>query len=162
SSICGRISLARAAASRPRTPFDLSAAFGHASLPRLIETSLAVYCERPMSAHNLDLQHLIVERDGAIAVVTANRPKGLNALNSEMLDELRRTVLALKHDDGVRAIVVTGAGEKSFIAGADINELAVQSPTTGRDHAMRGQHVLDLIEHLGKPVIAAINGYALG
>jgi enoyl-CoA hydratase len=116
-----------------------------------------------MSSHNLDnLQHLIVERDGAIAVVTVNRPKVLNALNAETLDELRRTVLALKHDDGVRAIVVTGAGEKSFIAGADINELAVQTPTTGRDHAMRGQHVLDLIENLGKPVIAAINGYALG
>ncbi|HEX2454458.1 MAG TPA: enoyl-CoA hydratase-related protein [Vicinamibacterales bacterium] len=116
-----------------------------------------------MSSHRLDnLQHLIVERDGAIAVITVNRPKVLNALNSETLDELRRTMLALKHDDGVRAIVVTGAGEKSFIAGADINELAVQSPTTGRDHAMRGQHVLDLIENLGKPVIAAINGYALG
>jgi enoyl-CoA hydratase len=116
-----------------------------------------------MSSHRLDnLQHLIVERDGAIAVITVNRPKVLNALNSETLDELRRTMLALKHDDGVRAVVVTGAGEKSFIAGADINELAVQSPTTGRDHAMRGQHVLDLIENLGKPVIAAINGYALG
>ena len=116
-----------------------------------------------MSSHNLDnLQHLIVERDGAVAVITVNRPKVLNALNSETLDELRRTMLALKHDDGVRAVVVTGAGEKSFIAGADINELAVQSPTGGRDHAMRGQHVLDLIEHLGKPVIAAINGYALG
>src|SRR5215475_9887390 len=86
-SICGRISLARAPASRPRTLFDLSAAFGHASLPRLIETSLAVYCGRPMSAQNLDsLQHLIVERDGAVAVVTVNRPKVLNALNSETLD----------------------------------------------------------------------------
>ena len=86
----------------------------------------------------------------------------LNALNPQTLDELRRTVLALKHDDGVRAVIITGAGEKSFVAGADINELAVQTPTGGRDHAMRGQHVLDLIEHLGKPVIAAINGYALG
>jgi enoyl-CoA hydratase len=59
-------------------------------------------------------------------------------------------------------VVVTGAGEKSFIAGADINELAVQTPHGGRDHALRGQHVLDLIENMGKPVIAAINGYALG
>jgi enoyl-CoA hydratase/carnithine racemase len=62
----------------------------------------------------------------------------------------------------VRAVIITGAGDKSFIAGADINELSVQTPTSGRDHAMRGQHVLDLIENMGKPVIAAINGYALG
>ena len=60
------------------------------------------------------------------------------------------------------AIVITGAGEKSFVAGADINELAVQTPTSGREHALTGQHVFDLIENLGKPVIAAINGYALG
>jgi enoyl-CoA hydratase len=86
----------------------------------------------------------------------------LNALNTQTLDELRRVVLALKHDDGVRAVVMTGAGEKSFVAGADINELSVQSPTGGREHALRGQHVLDLIENMGKPVIAALNGYALG
>ena len=107
-------------------------------------------------------ENLLIERDGAVAIVTINRPKVLNALSSPTLDELRRVILALKHDDGVRAVIVTGAGEKSFIAGADINELAEQSPTTGRDHAMRGQHVLDLIENMGKPVIAAINGYALG
>ncbi|MGH9371182.1 MAG: enoyl-CoA hydratase-related protein, partial [Vicinamibacterales bacterium] len=64
--------------------------------------------------------------------------------------------------DDVRCVVVTGAGEKSFVAGADITELAVQSPTSGRQHALTGQHVFDLIENLGKPVIAAINGYALG
>ena len=108
------------------------------------------------------MENLLVDRDGAVAVVTVNRPKVLNALNTQTLDELRRTVLSLKHDDGVRAVILTGAGDKSFVAGADINELAVQSPTGGRDHAMRGQHVLDLIEHMGKPVLAAINGYALG
>ena len=108
------------------------------------------------------LETLLVERADAVATVTVNRPKVLNALNSQTLDELRRTVLALKHDPAVRAVILTGAGEKSFVAGADINELAVQSPTSGRDHAMRGQHVLDLIEGMGKPVIAAINGYALG
>jgi enoyl-CoA hydratase len=107
-------------------------------------------------------ENLLIERDGAVAVVTVNRPTVLNALNLQTLDELRRTILALKHDDGVRAVVVTGAGEKSFVAGADINELAVQTPSGGRDHAMRGQHVFDLIENMGKPVIAAINGYALG
>jgi enoyl-CoA hydratase len=109
-----------------------------------------------------NLENLLVERDGAVAIVTINRPKVLNALNTPTLDELRRTVLALRHDEGVRAVIITGAGEKSFIAGADINELAQQSPTTGRDHAMRGQHVFDLIENMGKPVIAAINGFALG
>jgi enoyl-CoA hydratase len=108
------------------------------------------------------LENLLIERDGPIAIVTVNRPKVLNALNSQTMDELRRAMLSFRHDDSVRAVVITGAGDKAFIAGADINELAVQSPTSGRDHAMRGQHVLDLIENLGKPVIAAINGYALG
>jgi enoyl-CoA hydratase len=107
-------------------------------------------------------QHLLVDRDGAVAVVTINRPDKRNALNSETIDELRRAILALKHDDGVRAVVMTGAGDKAFIAGADINELAVQTPVGGREHAHRGQHVLDLIETMGKPVVAAINGVALG
>jgi len=106
--------------------------------------------------------HLLVERGDAVALVTVNRPAVLNALNAATLDELRRVALDLKHDSSVRAIILTGAGEKSFVAGADINELAVQTPTTGREHAQRGQHVFDLIENLGKPVIAAINGYALG
>jgi enoyl-CoA hydratase len=106
--------------------------------------------------------NLLLERDAAVATLTINRPKVLNALNGQTLDELRRAILELKHDAAIRAVIVTGSGEKSFIAGADINELAVQSPTEGREHAIRGQHVLDLIEHMGKPVIAAINGYALG
>src|SRR5213080_264378 len=106
--------------------------------------------------------NLLLERDGAVAIVTINRPNVLNALNSHTVDELRRLMLELKHDAAVGAIVLTGAGEKSFVAGADINELAVQSPAGGREHALTGQHVFDLIENLGKPVIAAINGYALG
>jgi enoyl-CoA hydratase/carnithine racemase len=106
--------------------------------------------------------NLLLERDGAVALVTINRPKVLNALNAQTLDELRRAMLELGHDDAVRAIVLTGAGEKSFVAGADINELAVQTPTSGREHALAGQHVFDLVENLGKPVIAAINGFALG
>jgi enoyl-CoA hydratase len=109
-----------------------------------------------------NFDNLLVERDGGVATITVNRPKVLNALNTQTLDELRRAVLALKRDDAVRAVIVTGSGDRSFIAGADINELAVQTPVGGRDHAMRGQHVLDLIENLGKPVIAAINGFALG
>jgi enoyl-CoA hydratase len=106
--------------------------------------------------------NLLLERDGAIAIVTINRPRVLNALNSQTLDELRRAILDLKQDDGVRVVILTGAGEKAFVAGADINELATQTPTGGREHALAGQHVFDLVENMGKPVIAAINGYALG
>jgi enoyl-CoA hydratase len=110
----------------------------------------------------MTFENLLIERDGPVAIVTVNRPKVLNALNTQTLDELRRAILELKGDEAIHAVVLTGAGEKSFIAGADINELAVQSPTGGREHAVTGQHVLDLIEQMGKPVIAAINGYALG
>jgi enoyl-CoA hydratase len=110
----------------------------------------------------MSYQNLLVDRDGAVAAVTINRPDKRNALNSETMDELRRAVLALKHDAGVRAVILTGAGDKAFVAGADINELAVQTPVGGREHAHRGQHVLDLVETMGKPVVAAINGVALG
>jgi enoyl-CoA hydratase/carnithine racemase len=106
--------------------------------------------------------NLLLERDGAVAILTINRPTVLNALNSPTVDELRRAMLDLKRDATVRAIIVTGAGPKSFVAGADINELAVLAPTAGREHALTGQHVFDVIENLGKPVIAAINGFALG
>jgi enoyl-CoA hydratase len=110
----------------------------------------------------MDFANLRLERDGAVAIVTINRPAVLNALNTQTLEELSRAAQALQQDDGVRTVVVTGAGEKSFVAGADIKELAVQTPTGGREHALAGQRVFDAIENLGKPVIAAINGYALG
>jgi enoyl-CoA hydratase len=113
----------------------------------------------------MSFDNLLLERDGpgnTVVVVTINRPQVLNALNSQTVDELRRAMLDLQRDDGVRTIVLTGAGEKSFVAGADINELALQTPTGGREHALTGQHVFDVIENLGKPVIAAINGFALG
>ena len=110
----------------------------------------------------MSFENLLLDRDGAVALLTINRPQVLNALNTPTIDELRRAALELKHDPAVRAIIITGAGEKSFVAGADINELAVQRPAQGKEHALRGQHVFDLIENLGKPVIAAINGYALG
>jgi enoyl-CoA hydratase len=106
--------------------------------------------------------NLLLERDGAVAIVTINRPQVLNALNAQTLDELRQLVLDLKADDSVRVVILTGAGDKSFVAGADIKELAVQTPISGREHALTGQHVLDLIENMGKPVLAAINGFALG
>jgi enoyl-CoA hydratase len=110
----------------------------------------------------MSFDNLLLERDGAVAVLTINRPQVLNALNASTVDSLRRAILELKHDAGVRAAILTGAGGKAFVAGADINELAAQHPVESKEHALRGQHVLDLIENLGKPVIAAINGYALG
>jgi enoyl-CoA hydratase len=107
-------------------------------------------------------ENLLVERDDAVLVMTINRPKVLNALNAGTLAELGEVIAGAQADDAVRAIVLTGAGEKSFVAGADINELAVQTPVGGREHARRGQALLDRIERLGKPVIAAVNGFALG
>jgi enoyl-CoA hydratase len=110
----------------------------------------------------MPFDNLLIERDAAVAVITINRPKVLNALNVSTLDDLRRAVLELKRDDTARVIVITGSGEKSFVAGADISEFVTDSPASGRDRALAGQHVFDLIENLGKPVIAAVNGYALG
>ena len=107
-------------------------------------------------------ENLLIERDEAVAIVTFNRPSVLNAINAPTLDALRRAILDLQRDDTVRVVVLTGAGEKAFVAGADIHELAVQTPTSGRERALAGQHVFDLVENMGKPVIAAINGYALG
>ncbi len=106
--------------------------------------------------------NLHVARDGAVSVITINRPQVLNALNIPTLDELRRAILDITADRAVRAVIVTGAGDKAFVAGADINELARQQPNESKDYARFGQHVFDLIERAGKPVIAAINGFALG
>lgn len=110
----------------------------------------------------MTFDNLLLERDGAVAVVTLNRPKVLNALNNHTLAELASCMAGLKADPEVRAIILTGSGEKSFVAGADINELAALSPVEGQAHARRGQLIFDAIEQLGKPVIAAINGFALG
>lgn len=110
----------------------------------------------------MTFDNLLIDRDDAVAIVTLNRPKVLNALNSQTLTELATAMAACKGDSGVRAIVLTGAGDKSFVAGADINELAVLSPVAGKEHARYGQQIFDSIEQLGKPVIAAINGFALG
>jgi len=107
-------------------------------------------------------EHVRLEREDAVLLITIHRPQVLNALNAATLDELDRAFADARADAEIRAIILTGAGEKSFVAGADIKELAVQTPVSGREHARRGQAVFDRIERLGKPVIAAINGFALG
>src|SRR4051812_12807800 len=110
----------------------------------------------------MTLTHLLLGRESGVATITVNRPDRLNALNAATIDELRGALLGLRHDDEVRAVVITGAGEKAFVAGADIAELSRQSPLAAKMTAQRGQHVFDLFETLGKPVIAAVNGFALG
>lgn len=106
--------------------------------------------------------NLISEKSEGIARITINRPAVRNALNAATIAELRTAFEDCRDDPQVRVVILTGAGEKAFVAGADINELAVQSPVEGREYGLRGQAVFSLIENLGKPVIAAINGFALG
>ncbi len=106
---------------------------------------------------------IVVEREDAVAIITLNRPKVLNALNVLMLGELRLAFAAAAADDGVRAIVLTGAGDRAFAAGADIGELAaLQGSVAGAEQARLGQAVTMQIEQLRVPVIAAVNGFALG
>ena len=107
-------------------------------------------------------ENLLYEKRNGIGYVTINRPDKLNALNRKMMEELSECFQDIEKDDEVRAVILTGAGEKAFVGGADINELAVLTPVEGKEMSVRGQKILDMIEHLGKPVIAAINGYALG
>ncbi|MDP9025739.1 MAG: enoyl-CoA hydratase-related protein [Candidatus Eremiobacteraeota bacterium] len=108
-------------------------------------------------------EHIIVDKDGAVAVVTLNRPAVLNALNSKLMGELSFALLELERNADVRAIVITGSGAKAFAAGADIAELnALENASAGADQARMGQSVTRQIERLRKPVIMAINGFALG
>ena len=110
----------------------------------------------------MEYQNILLEVKDRIGTITVNRPKVLNALNDQTMEELRQVFLELRRREDVQAVIFTGAGEKAFIAGADINELATQTPLEGKDRSRRGHHILEIIENLGKPVLAAINGYALG
>lgn len=105
---------------------------------------------------------ILVERNDHVAILTLNRPDKLNALNAEVLSTLELILADLKTDESVRAVVITGSGPKAFAAGADIAELHEQSAYSGKLFAERGQRVFNAIERFGKPVIAAVNGFALG
>jgi enoyl-CoA hydratase len=108
------------------------------------------------------MENVRFEKKNAIAYVTIDRPKVLNALNMATMDELQEVFTDLAADREIRAVILTGGGEKAFVAGADINELQKNNPVEAKAYTHRGQAVLDLIENLGKPVIACINGFALG
>ena len=108
------------------------------------------------------LENVLCEKKGVIAYVTVNRPKVLNALNTPTWANLRKAFEDARDDAAVRGVILTGAGDKAFIAGADISELAHATALEAEQSSRFGQEVLDLIENLGKPVIAAINGFALG
>src|SRR6516162_4570425 len=110
----------------------------------------------------LTLANVLYEKKGTIAYVTVNRPKVLNALNTPTWADLRKAFEDARDDAAVRGVILTGAGNKAFIAGADIGELARASAIDAERSSRLGQEVLDLVENLGKPVIAAINGFALG
>lgn len=105
---------------------------------------------------------LIQQDDNGIATLTINRPKKLNALSDKVFDELSDVLQAIKADEGIRGIIVKGAGDKAFVAGADISELQAYDYDSGRDASLKGQQVFQVIEDLAKPVIAAVDGYALG
>jgi enoyl-CoA hydratase len=110
----------------------------------------------------LTLKNVLYEKKGAIAYVTLNRPKALNALNQQTWEDLRAAFEDARDDAEVRGVILTGAGDKAFIAGADISELANVTAIEAQNSSSYGQAVLDLIEDLGKPVVAAVNGFALG
>src|SRR5712671_4138331 len=110
----------------------------------------------------LTLENLLYEKKGATAYITLNRPKVLNALNKATWEDLRTAFEDARADSAIRGVILTGAGDKAFIAGADIGELAQVSALEAEESSRFGQEVLNLIENLGKPVIAAINGFALG
>ncbi|MDL1893117.1 enoyl-CoA hydratase [Sphingobacteriales bacterium CHB3] len=110
----------------------------------------------------MHLQTLLFNINNGIATVTINRPDKLNALNAQAKSELREVFTQIKTDSNVNVVILTGAGEKAFVAGTDIKELTLLNSETGKEFSAKGQEVFDLIENLGKPMIAAVNGYALG
>jgi enoyl-CoA hydratase len=106
--------------------------------------------------------NILIEVTGEIGWLKINRPESLNALNSEVVDSLEYALQTLEQDPTVKVVVITGAGEKAFVAGGDIKEMAAMSPLEARAFARKGQQMIEFIGKMHKPVIAAVNGYALG
>jgi enoyl-CoA hydratase/carnithine racemase len=113
-------------------------------------------------ASALNLENVLYEKKGSLAYVTLNRPKVMNALNKATINDLRAAFEDARDDAAVRGVILTGAGEKAFAAGADIAEIANNTAVEAEQATRRGQALTDLIENLGKPAIAAVNGFALG
>lgn len=107
-------------------------------------------------------QTIIYTITGRTVLITINRPDKLNALNAQCKSELKDAFISIKTNPEVDVVILTGSGEKAFVAGTDINELTSLNAESGKEFAANGQAIFDLIQHLGKPVIAAVNGYALG
>jgi enoyl-CoA hydratase len=110
----------------------------------------------------MEFTNLLIETNDGVATLTINSPRTLNALNSQVLAELECALYGLNSDTAVKAVVLTGAGEKAFVAGADIKEMSDMNSYEGHQFGLKGQRVMMLIEKMTKPVIAAVNGYALG
>ena len=110
----------------------------------------------------MELKNIILEKEGNLAIVTINRPKALNALNSETLQDLDLVLENLESDKNIYCVVLTGSGEKAFVAGADISEMKDLSEEEGKEFGLLGNKVFRRLEKLDKPVIAAISGFALG
>lgn len=110
----------------------------------------------------MENQNILCEIADGVARITVNRPASLNALNSQVLDELECTLHGAERDPATQVVIITGAGDKAFVAGADIKEMAEMNSFEGHRFALKGQRVMLFIEKMTKPVIAAVNGYALG
>ena len=110
----------------------------------------------------MEVKQILQEVNEGVALVTVNRPDSLNALNSRLLGELERALQQIEQDESVQVVIITGAGDKAFVAGADIKEMAAMTSYQGHQFALQGQRVMLFMEKMTKPVIAAVNGYALG
>lgn len=111
----------------------------------------------------MDFENILLERKEKIGILTINRPNQLNALNKQTIQEIHRCLMLLRNEDDVRVVIITGSGEKAFIAGADIKEFSDFGINEGTELAAQGQELLfDLLQNFSKPVIAAVNGFALG
>jgi enoyl-CoA hydratase len=110
----------------------------------------------------MEYKNLLIETTDGVTTLTVNRPQSLNALNSEVLGELECAFYELNRDPAVKVVIVTGAGEKAFVAGADIREMAAMTAYEGHQFGLKGQRIMLFIQSMGKPVIAAVNGFALG